>query len=78
MHGEAADWSTDTHLLALIADIGQIANWQRTENGTKGRGQPTPIPRPGVERASSGLSTEESIAATRAALLKHYEKPEVT
>lgn len=44
-HGEAAEWSVDTHLLALIGDILQIGNWQRAgdRHGTK----PKPIRRPG-------------------------------
>jgi hypothetical protein len=71
MHGEAADWSVDTHLLALLADIGQIAIWQPTENGHKGRNPPAPLRRPGdVEKEATAPSTGRSIEETRALLDK--------
>lgn len=73
MHGDAAEWSTDTHLLALLADILQLANWQRGATGQR----PKPIPRPGVkaiERAPQGRSKEETAALLR----KHYEGTEVS
>lgn len=48
MHGEAADWSLTDHLLASVVDALHVANWQRTEDGAKGRRRPRPLPRPGV------------------------------
>lgn len=42
------NWSMNTHLLALIADVLAGANWQR--GGGKGK-RPKPIPRPN-ERAT--------------------------
>ncbi len=42
-------WSTGEHLLAYIADVLVIANWQRSDDGAKGRKKPRPLPRPGDE-----------------------------
>lgn len=44
--GDAAEWSTTDHLLALVADLLAAANWQR--GGGKGK-RPKPIERPGVK-----------------------------
>lgn len=43
-HGDAAYWTIDTYLLALIGDALQGANWQRA--GDKHATRPKPIPRP--------------------------------
>lgn len=72
MHGEAAEWSTDTHLLALLADIGAISIWQPTEAAQKGRNKPVPLPRPGdtvtVAERPAGRSIEETRALLDAAM----------
>lgn len=39
-------WGTTEHLLALIVDVLQIANWQRA--GDKRAKRPEPLPRPGM------------------------------
>jgi hypothetical protein len=70
VHGDAAEWSIDSHLLALIADIGQIANWQRTENGSKGRNVPKPIRRPGDPEPVTHTADARSVEETRALLKK--------
>jgi hypothetical protein len=44
MYGEAADWSTDTHLLANVVDLLAGANWQRGGGGSARR--PKPLQRP--------------------------------
>ncbi len=43
LYGEAADWTTDTHLAAHIVDLLASANWQ--PGGGKGR-RPKPLQRP--------------------------------
>ncbi len=43
LYGEAADWTTDTHMLAYAIDLLAGANWQR--GGGKAR-RPKPFPRP--------------------------------
>jgi hypothetical protein len=45
MFGEKALWGSQEHLLALIADILNAANWQR--GGDKNAKRPKPLPRPG-------------------------------
>lgn len=57
------------HLLALVADRLEVLIWQQTEDGSKGRNHPEPIPRPGVKsRAdkqvvgkSDGFETSEEL-----------------
>ncbi|QGJ97154.1 tail assembly chaperone [Arthrobacter phage Maria1952] len=46
LHGEAAEWTVTDHLLAIVVDVLQDANWQR--GGGKGA-QPARIKRPGVK-----------------------------
>lgn len=48
IHGEAAEWGPDTHLLGDLLDVLQIANWQRAG---KKRGAPKPIKRPQSKQA---------------------------
>ena len=50
IHGEDADWGIAEHLLALNYDAAQIANWQRSKDGSTGRNRPKPFPRPGVRK----------------------------
>lgn len=52
MHGEVADWNTADHLLATIADLLALSNWQRSAisaaQAKKPRpALPQPLPRPG-------------------------------
>jgi hypothetical protein len=76
MQGEAATWSLSDHLMALVVDELRVANWQRTEDGHKGRRRPKPLPRPGVHQEDEathigrgrGMSTNDLdrlLAATR-------------
>lgn len=44
IHGEVVDWGPAEHLLALIADVLQLANWQR--GSKKGASRPKPVERP--------------------------------
>ncbi|AZS10391.1 tail assembly chaperone [Arthrobacter phage Supakev] len=46
IHGEAAEWSVTDHLLAIVVDVLNDANWQR--GGGKGA-QPGRLKRPGVK-----------------------------
>jgi hypothetical protein len=51
-------WSVDSYLLGNVIDLLTAANWQRSEDGSKGRNKPKPMPRPSdrrkqVERASA-------------------------
>jgi len=39
-------WTPDTYLLAAAVDVLQVANWQRSEDGQKGRNKPKPVQRP--------------------------------
>lgn len=54
----------DTYLLADAVDVLVAANWQRTEDGSKGRNRPKPIPRPADARrqAERGSRIEQMIA----------------
>lgn len=60
------DWSLNDHLLALILDVLRIANWQRTDDGQRGRRQPDPVS-PITQRAQrigrTGGRSNEEIAA---------------
>lgn len=40
-------WTPDTYMLANVVDVLQVANWQRSEDGTKGRNKPKSVQRPG-------------------------------
>lgn len=63
-------WELEHHLLALIFDTINVANWQR--GGGKG-GKPKPLQRPGVGKGKgepvaknkSTLTTEQKIAALK-------------
>lgn len=43
---DEAAWGVTEHLLATVVDALQVANWQRSKDGARGRGAPKPIPRP--------------------------------
>lgn len=57
-------------LLAQAIDTLHILAWQQTEDGSKGRNRPEPIPRPGVKSSadrdvigkSDGFETAEELA----------------
>ncbi|AOZ65058.1 tail assembly chaperone [Arthrobacter phage Lakshmi] len=55
MHGEASLWGVTDHLLAIIADTLNDANWQR--GGGKGA-QPERIKRPGVKDKSQSFGAD--------------------
>lgn len=59
-------WTTEGHLLAVVADLLQGSNWQRAQASSKQRiPRPDPIPRPG--RSPKGVHrttlTPDQIAA---------------
>lgn len=45
--GEGAEWLITDYLLARVADHLAVANWQRSEDGSKGVNAPKPTYRPG-------------------------------
>lgn len=51
-----ADWGLAEQLEAEMLDALRVANWQRTENGRKGRKMPKPTPRPWVKAGEAGES----------------------
>lgn len=46
---EQSTWGLSEQLLALVADYLAWLQWAQTEDGSKNRNRPKPIPRPGVE-----------------------------
>lgn len=48
--GEDSPWDLLCLLMAEAVDSMHIANWLQTEDGSKGRNRPEPIPRPGVKK----------------------------
>lgn len=44
--GDAALWTLESHLLAVVVDALATANWQRGGKGPR----PRPVPRPGVKQ----------------------------
>jgi len=77
--GEAARWGTAEYLMAIIADILNLANWQRS--GRKGRKKPQPLPRPGMEekskKLSKGIHSIEEMAKIKAEWRAGKRKPTV-
>lgn len=57
-HPEWAEWNNTNMLLAQLVDNTNIQIWQKTKNGRRGRMQPDPIPRPGVEARSRRVKGE--------------------
>lgn len=65
-------WQDAEHLAALQVDVARLLLWTKTEDGSKGRNQPDPIPRPGdAERRA--LAADAAIAAAEAAGLTRRE-----
>ena len=57
--GGESVWGLPEQLLAGIIDHLAVIAWQRTEDGTKGRNRPKPIPRPGItDGAEDGTGQE--------------------
>ena len=52
--GDAAHWGVSDYLLALIADLLNVGNWQR--GNPRKTSKPKPIPRPGARRALGNRS----------------------
>jgi hypothetical protein len=75
IHGDDADWGIAEHLLALNYDAAQVANWQRSADGAKGRNRPKPFPRPGVKKRLG--KTSMTPAQARAYLARLAPKREV-
>lgn len=46
LHGDVADWSVSDYLAALQVDALQVANWQRSRDGSTGKNRPKPLKRP--------------------------------
>jgi hypothetical protein len=44
--GVDSAWTTTDHLLARAIDSLEVANWQRSEDGSKGKNKPDPVARP--------------------------------
>jgi hypothetical protein len=75
LHGEDADWGIAEHLLALNYDAAQIANWQRSKDGSTGRNRPRPFPRPGTKKRIG--NTTRTPADARAYLARLAPQREV-
>lgn len=45
-------WRVDTYLLANVVDALNIANWQRSKDGSTGNNRPKQVPRPSDKRAA--------------------------
>lgn len=64
-------WTDLALLLAAVIDEQRLANWLQTEDATKGRNRPDPIPRPGVKPSADkdvlgktdGFETAADLAA---------------
>lgn len=54
---ESSAWGLNEQLLALVADYLAWLQWAKTEDGSKNRNRPRPIPRPGVEDESREVRT---------------------
>lgn len=50
-------WTLPDLLLAEAVDSLHTANWLQTEDGSKGRNRPEPIPRPGVRKERENYQT---------------------
>jgi hypothetical protein len=46
VYGELVEWGPLEHLVALVVDVLQAANWQRS--GNRHAKRPRPLPRPGM------------------------------
>lgn len=63
LHGDVADWSTSDYLAALQVDALQVANWQRSTDGSTGRNRPKPLRRPNdLAAVTAGRSPAEARA----------------
>ena len=51
-------WPVAAHLLASIVDQLNLILWSKTEDGSKGRNRPDPIPRPGANENSATHDSE--------------------
>lgn len=56
VHGAESIWGLQEHLLALVADLLNVANWQRA--GDESAKRPDQIPRPGVNKHGGEQMTE--------------------
>jgi hypothetical protein len=48
--GVDSAWTTTDHLLARAIDALEVANWMRSEDGSKGKNRPEPVLRPTQQR----------------------------
>lgn len=49
LFGDDYEWRLKEQILADMADSLHVLVWQQTEDGHKGKNQPKPWPRPGIE-----------------------------
>lgn len=72
---EGWDWDRPSSLAALAVDELRVANWQRTEDGHKGKKQPEPIDQPGRRRAkeAEAVAFQQTAEAWRERMRKRYK-----
>lgn len=60
-------WTIDTHRATDTVDLLAAANWQRSQDGSKGRNKPKPTPRPSDKHAAESKADliKASIAERR-------------
>lgn len=63
LHGEAAEWDANTHLLAAITDHLAVANWitlaMNSDEESDPVPYPEPVPRPGMANSDAEPAEEE-------------------
>lgn len=52
-----ATWSLNEYLLADVVDTLRWLQWAKTEDGSRGRNRPRPVPRPGIEESPATVRT---------------------
>lgn len=82
--GDSASWPIEAHLLAVLLDATNVANWQRS--GKRNAPKPKPVQRPGqrqpgrhIGRRGGGMSMSEFDAVYQQARAKitEWEQQEV-
>lgn len=53
-HKVNAGWTSDTHQLATLIDVGQLLLWAKTEDAQRNINRPDLVPRPGLEPVDPG------------------------
>lgn len=68
--GQANAWTLDQHFGRMIIDRLNVANWQRSKDGSEGKNQPEPLPAPGdepVDKADTAVAQALAFRARQAA-----------